>query len=79
VKRESEKAVLVNVRYGDVARKDVWFPKSQIEIRDGEVFASSWILDQKSERFGSEIHHIETDGLKASPEMVEALKDVKPF
>lgn len=61
VKRETEKALLVTVAYGDVAKKDVWFPKSQAEVREDGFFATSWILDQKSERFGNEIHHINTE------------------
>lgn len=58
VKRETEKAVLIEVCYGDDFKKDVWFPKSQVEIKDEGVWASSWILDQKS--IGS--RHVATVG-----------------
>lgn len=47
VVKESEKAVMVSILFGDEFRKDVWFPKSQIKIEGGKVFASDWILSQK--------------------------------
>ena len=74
VRRESEKAILVSVLYGDVAKKDVWMPKSQVEVREDGVWASSWILDQKSEMFGNELHHIETESATYAPN-----PDAKPF
>jgi hypothetical protein len=60
--RESEKALLVKVSFGDVCRKDVWFPKSQVLVtEENEVLASTWILNQKSERFSNELHHVLTE------------------
>ena len=63
LKRETEKAFLITVTFGDMAKKDVWFPKSQTEVRETGIFASSWILNQKSEWFGSELHHVNTEAL----------------
>ncbi len=45
--RETEKAVLLNVAFGDEFQKDVWFPRSQIKLDEGCWFASAWILAAK--------------------------------
>lgn len=51
--RETEKALLLNVRFGDDFNKDIWFPKSQIECRDGGFFAAAWILAAKADELGN--------------------------
>lgn len=51
--RETEKALLLNVAFGDEFRKDVWFPKSQVEARDGAFFAPEWLLAAKADEVGS--------------------------
>lgn len=59
--RESEKAVLVEVLFGDEFKKELWFPKSSIEIRaDGSIHAESWIIDAKQKEVGSYAPNIET-------------------
>ncbi len=66
--RETEKAILVKVWIGDVAKKDVWLPKSQTKVEGDSIFASSWILDQKDREFCTaefEYQHIETERLAA--------------
>ena len=45
--RETEKAVLLNVSFGDEFQKDVWFPRSQIKLDEGCWFASTGILEAK--------------------------------
>ena len=63
IKRETEKAVLVSVRYfsGKAVKADrensldVWFPKSQIEVDGADVFVSDWILGQKSDEMKNKI------------------------
>lgn len=47
VVRETEKAVRLSVMIGDVRRTEGWFPKSQIQIVDGEIWATAWIMEQK--------------------------------
>ena len=51
LKNETEKAFLLSVEFGDEARKDIWFPKSQIQKDGDEFFASDWILKQKEDDF----------------------------
>ncbi len=45
--KETEKAIQLNVAIGDERRTNVWFPKSQIDIRGEEIWATAWIMEQK--------------------------------
>lgn len=58
--RESAKAVLLNVLFGDEFKKDVWFPKSQVEMIDGAWFAPGWLLAAKADEIGSNCPSIST-------------------
>lgn len=42
--RETEKAI--NIRFPDGVVE--WVPKSQVRIVDGTLYASKWIIEQKS-------------------------------
>jgi len=58
VERETEKAVMLDVTVDSgvgLRGRKVWFPKSQIEIVDGKVFATSWIIAKKNEQVAEEI------------------------
>lgn len=52
VERETEKAFFVNVSVDSplgMTGKSIWMPKSQVEIVDGKVYASAWIVSKKNE------------------------------
>jgi len=59
--RETEKAILVEVLFGDEFTKQLWFPKSATEVRaDGSIHAESWIIDAKQKEVGSYAPNIAT-------------------
>jgi DNA-directed RNA polymerase alpha subunit len=47
IERETEKAALVKVRFGDDYDKTVWFPKSTLEVTGKAIFADTWIIESK--------------------------------
>jgi hypothetical protein len=46
--RSTEKAHLIEVSLGDVMKKEIWFPKSQVEITAAGLVIPGWLLDQKN-------------------------------
>lgn len=81
VKRETEKAVLINNGY-----KDVWAPKSQVQMKDGHVYAvSEWLNkahDFKNAVLDREDTISETDvknySTKANKALLELSRDGLP-
>ena len=58
VKRETAKAVLLDVTYdGALGLKGVelWFPKSQISIEGNAIFATDWIVEQKNDELAGRV------------------------
>lgn len=47
VLKETEKAIQVEVWIGDSRKAKAWFPKSQVQISDSEIWVSAWILEAK--------------------------------
>ena len=43
IKRETEKAILFELAFKG---KEVWLPKSQVEIDDGRVNIPKWLVDK---------------------------------
>ena len=36
---------------------DVWLPRKQIEMRDGQLWATPWIIERKEEELSRETFH----------------------
>lgn len=52
IRRETDKALLVQVVTGRGDYRDVWFPKSQAEIAGNVIWVASWLLDKKAHEVG---------------------------
>lgn len=66
--RETEKAALISVKFGDEYRRDVWFPKTAIRIEGDKIAAASWVIDAKTrEHGGFNASHIATVAAPAVP------------
>lgn len=52
IRRETEKALLIQVTTGRGTIAEVWFPRSQIEIRENIAWVASWLLAKKSAEIG---------------------------
>jgi hypothetical protein len=59
--RETEKAALISVKFGDEFRREVWFPKTALRIEGEKIAAASWVIDAKTrEHGGFNANHIAT-------------------
>ena len=52
IRRETDKALLVTVVTGQGDYRDVWFPKSQVEVKGHIIWVAAWLLDKKAHEVG---------------------------
>lgn len=52
IRRETEKALLIQVVTGRGNVAEVWFPRSQIEVRGDIAWVASWLLAKKASEVG---------------------------
>lgn len=53
VKRESEKAMLINVAVSwndNVHQKDIWMPKSVVKVEDNHAFVEDWFCEKLAQQ-----------------------------
>lgn len=52
IARETDKAILIQCVNARGAYRDVWFPKSQVEVANGILWAPEWLVDAKARDIG---------------------------